>query len=114
MRKEIRNLLFTFALAIGLGLTGALNAQTGETIELEKLEVVASYSESLVASLETRREATNLQETIFAEDLGKFPDLNLAEALQRIPGIAIQRDNGEGNRIQLRGLGSNFCLDPTI
>lgn len=40
--------------------------------------------------------------------MGKFPDLNLAEALQRLPGVAIQRDNGEGRTIQIRGLGSDF------
>ncbi len=105
---KLRKLLALLA-AMAVGSGGALvQAQTGEVIELEKLEVAGSFGESLVASLETRREATNLQDTIFAEDLGKFPDLNLAEALQRMPGIAIQRDNGEGNRIQLRGLGSNF------
>ncbi|MGK0239916.1 MAG: iron complex outermembrane receptor protein [Candidatus Pelagisphaera sp.] len=109
MNYKKEPILATLATVLAVGTGGNLaQAQSGDVIELEKLEVAASYSESLVASLETRREASNLQETIFAEDLGKFPDLNLAEALQRIPGIAIQRDNGEGNRIQLRGLGSNF------
>ncbi len=109
MNKRTHRILIAALIAAMMGVFG-LHGQTtsGDIIELEKLEVAASYSESLVASLETRRESTNLQETIFAEDLGKFPDLNLAEALQRIPGIAIQRDNGEGRRIQLRGLGSNF------
>ncbi len=77
-------------------------------VNLDTYAVIDDFSESLVASLETRRKSVQLQDTIFAEDLGKFPDLNLAEALQRIPGIAIERENGEGKRIQLRGLGSNF------
>ena len=79
-----------------------------EIVDLTSYEVIGSFSESLVASLDTRREATQLQDSIFAEDMGKFPDLNLAEALQRLPGVAIQRDNGEGRRIQIRGLGSDF------
>lgn len=77
-------------------------------VNLDTFAVIDDFSESLVASLETRRKAVQLQDTIFSEDLGKFPDLNLAEALQRMPGIAIERENGEGKRIQLRGLGSNF------
>lgn len=109
MKPIKKRILLNLATALAVGTGGDFaQAQSGDVIELENLEVVASYSESLVASLETRREATQLQDTIFAEDLGKFPDLNLAEALQRLPGIAIQRDNGEGNRIQLRGLGSSF------
>ncbi len=109
MKTKNNRILAAIATVLTTGIAATFGqSPNGDVIELEKLEIAASYSESLVASLETRREATNLQETIFAEDLGKFPDLNLAEALQRIPGIAIQRDNGEGNRIQLRGLGSNF------
>ena len=79
-----------------------------EIVDLTSYEVIGSFSESLVASLDTRREATQLQDSIFAEDMGKFPDLNLAEALQRLPGVAILRDNGEGRQIQIRGLGSEF------
>ena len=47
-------------------------------------------------------------DAIVAEDIAKFPDQNLAELLQRIPGIAIQRDGGEGRAITVRGLGSQF------
>src|ERR1700736_1385191 len=65
--------------------------------------VVHGYRESVRASLETKREATGVEEVITAEDVGKFPDKNLAEALQRVPGIVTQRDFGEGERINLRG-----------
>jgi iron complex outermembrane recepter protein len=65
--------------------------------------VVHGYRASVRASLETKREATGVEEVITAEDVGKFPDKNLAEALQRVPGIVTQRDFGEGERINLRG-----------
>ncbi|HMC91951.1 MAG TPA: TonB-dependent receptor, partial [Allosphingosinicella sp.] len=45
---------------------------------------------------------------ILAEDIGKFPDLNLSESIQRIPGVALQRDGGEGRQITVRGLGPQF------
>ncbi len=80
----------------------------GNFYELEAIEVAGNFGESLVASLGSRRRATQLQDTVFAEDIGKFPELNLAEALQRMPGVAIQRENGEGRRIQLRGLSTEF------
>ena len=60
-------------------------------------------------SLGDKRNAINVQDVISAEDIGKFPDNNLAESLQRIPGVTIDRSvNGEGQTINLRGLGSGF------
>ncbi|MCF3971911.1 TonB-dependent receptor plug domain-containing protein, partial [Pseudomonas aeruginosa] len=47
-------------------------------------------------------------DVIVAEDMAKFPDLNLAESLQRLPGVAINREGGEGRRVSLRGLGPDF------
>src|SRR5690242_3553972 len=65
--------------------------------------VVTGYRASLQKSLETKREATVVEDVLTAEDVGKFPDKNVAEALQRLPGIVTQRDFGEGERINLRG-----------
>ena len=65
--------------------------------------VVTGYRASLQKSLETKREATVVEEVLTAEDVGKFPDKNVAEALQRLPGIVTERDFGEGERINLRG-----------
>ncbi|HWM65353.1 MAG TPA: TonB-dependent receptor [Steroidobacteraceae bacterium] len=65
--------------------------------------VVHGYRASVRESLETKRQAIGVEEVITAEDVGKFPDKNLAEALQRVPGIVTQRDFGEGERINLRG-----------
>jgi TonB-dependent receptor len=49
-----------------------------------------------------------MMDAINAEDIADFPDANLAEALQRLPGVALDRDNGEGRGITVRGLGSDF------
>lgn len=70
--------------------------------------VVTGFRSSLAKALEAKRSATTFQDSILAEDIGKFPDNNLAESLQRIPGVQIERANGEGTRISLRGLGPDY------
>ncbi|MDP5137720.1 TonB-dependent receptor [Rheinheimera baltica] len=69
---------------------------------------VSGFRGSLNVALMSKREAVGSKETILAEDLGKFPDLNVADSLARVPGIAIEQDAGEGRQISLRGLGSTF------
>jgi TonB-dependent receptor len=66
--------------------------------------VVTGFRVSLGAALEKKQRATGQIDAIVAEDIAEFPDLNLAESLQRIPGVAINRTNGEGNQITVRGL----------
>ena len=70
-----------------------------------KLEevVVTGYRAALQQSLETKRDANVVEDVLTAEDVGKFPDKNVAEALQRLPGVVTERDFGEGERINLRG-----------
>lgn len=70
--------------------------------------VVTGFRESLNAAIAAKRAATSQIDVIVAEDVAKFPDTNLAESLQRIPGISIQRDAGEGRAITVRGLGAQF------
>ena len=60
--------------------------------------------------MDTKRDATGVVDAITAEDIGDFPDTNLAEALQRITGVAIDRDRGEGARVTVRGFGADFNL----
>ena len=55
-----------------------------------------------------KRAQTGAVDSILAEDIGKFPDLNLSESIQRIPGVALARDGGEGRQISVRGLGPQF------
>jgi TonB-dependent receptor len=70
---------------------------------------VTGYRGSLESSARDKRDATGFQDSIFAEDLGKFPDTNIAESLNRIPGVQVSREiTGEGVNIQIRGLGTSF------
>jgi TonB-dependent receptor len=70
--------------------------------------IVSGYRESLKAAQDRKRAAVGAEDDILATDIAAFPDLNLAESLQRIPGITITRDSGEGRQIALRGLGADF------
>ncbi len=70
--------------------------------------VVTGFRESLLAAQELKRRAVGTEDNILASDIAAFPELNLAEALQRVPGVAITRDTGEGRQIALRGLGPDF------
>ena len=71
--------------------------------------VVTGYRESLEVALDAKRDSVNFTDSISAEDVGKLPDNNLAEALQRVPGVQISRTNGEGQQISLRGMGPSFA-----
>ncbi|MEY2933994.1 MAG: hypothetical protein RL033_4743, partial [Pseudomonadota bacterium] len=66
--------------------------------------VVTGFQRSLGAALEKKQRSTGQVDAIVAEDIADFPDLNLAESLQRIPGVAITRVNGEGSQLTVRGL----------
>lgn len=70
--------------------------------------VVTGIRSSLASSARIKREAQQIVDTISAEDVGKFPDANIAESLQRITGVAIDRSGGEGQFITVRGLGPEF------
>ncbi|MFP1132263.1 TonB-dependent receptor [Asticcacaulis sp. W401b] len=70
--------------------------------------VVTGFRGSLQSAIRTKRNESGVVDAIKAEDIADFPDLNLAESLQRIPGVAITRVNGEGRQISVRGLGSEY------
>jgi TonB-dependent receptor len=71
--------------------------------------VVQGFRASLNSALNQKRNETAAVDSIVAEDIGKFPDSNLAESMQRVPGVALTRgDGGEGRNIAVRGLGSGF------
>jgi len=70
--------------------------------------VVSGFKASLERALEQKRNAMDSSDSILAEDIAKFPDLNLAESIQRIPGIALDRQAGEGHQISVRGLSPDF------
>ncbi|WP_443750932.1 TonB-dependent receptor [Asticcacaulis solisilvae] len=71
--------------------------------------VVTGYRGSLAKARKIKRDSVIEKDAIVAEDMAKFPELNLAESLQRLPGVQITREAGEGRRISLRGLGPDFA-----
>ncbi len=74
--------------------------------------VVTGFRGSLQKGIELKRESVAVRDSIVAEDIGKFPELNVAESLQRIPGVFLSRDgaSNEGQRISIRGLGSEYSV----
>ena len=72
--------------------------------------VITGVRASLERSRDIKRNATGVVDAVSAEEIGKFPDTNLAESLQRIPGVSIERRNGEGARVTVRGFGPQFNL----
>jgi len=76
---------------------------------VEVIQVTGIFS-SLSKSTALKRDASGVVDGISAEDIGKFPDTNLAESLQRITGVSIDRANNEGNQVTVRGFGPSFNL----
>ncbi len=70
--------------------------------------IVTGIRSSLASALTDKRRSNTIVDVINAEDIADFPDANLAESLQRLPGVSIDRENGEGNQISVRGLGGDF------
>jgi len=81
--------------------------EDGPVYELESLSV-DGYRSALAESLRAKRDANQVTDSIMAEEIGQFPDTNLAEAIQRITGVAMTRNNGEGEKVSVRGLNPNF------
>ncbi len=100
--------LLTMSSALGLASPALAQDQTQPPAAEENVVVVTGFRESLAAAIEAKREENAIVDVITAEDIADFPDLNLAESLQRVPGVQIDRDGGEGRTINVRGLSSDF------
>lgn len=101
------------AASIATILATSTYAQEGSPVQKDdSTEVieVKGIRGSLMRSMDLKRESMGVVDGISAEDIGKFPDTNLAESLQRITGVAIERDRGEGSKITVRGFGPNFNI----
>ena len=85
-----------------------LHAQEAESA-IEEV-VVYSIRQSLESALAEKRQKTNLTEIINADDIGKLPDLSIADSLARLPGVTAQRVRGRSQQISIRGLGPDFSL----
>lgn len=119
IRKTKKESLLTMMLlggASALALTQPVLAQDeldddrGNSALTEDVIIVEGIRSSLRASSEVKRNAQGVVDAITAEDIGKFPDTNLAESLQRITGVSINRSLGEGSQVTVRGFGPDFNL----
>jgi iron complex outermembrane receptor protein len=102
------------AMLMALALAGAAAAQetpapAADDTAVEEV-VVTGFRASLANALDIKRRENDLVDVIKAQDIADFPDLNLAESLQRVPGVSIDRDGGEGRTITVRGLGPDFTV----
>jgi TonB-dependent receptor len=118
-RKHGRDALaaaITFALAAAAFVPAAAFAQQATTpsetpsaTTLDSVQVTG-YRYAIEKSLQQKRDANAVVEVITAEDVGKFPDKNVADSLQRVPGVVITRDGGEGKSVSVRGLDPDLTL----
>lgn len=106
--------LLAGAAAIALGAVPA-SAQTDPSADAGTAEqgeeiVVSGYRRSLQEAIELKRENIGFSDSIIATDIADFPEQNLSEALQRVPGVTIERNKGLGTRVNVRGLPSDFTF----
>lgn len=106
---KINDQKFKIGLLSALISTSVYAQGQGNEIVEEVIVTGTGFRSSLEAALMNKRNSVNFTDSIAAEDVGKLPDNNLAEALQRVPGVQISRTNGEGQQISLRGLGPSFA-----
>lgn len=99
----------SLSLILGATTLPAVSAETEQEADVEVIEVTGIRG-SLVKSMDIKRSSSGVVDAISAEDMGKFPDTNLAESLQRITGVSIDRDNGEGSKVTVRGFGPDYNL----
>ncbi len=85
---------------------GAKEAEEEEA-KLDRLEV-RGFRQSIASSVASKRNNTSIVETVSAEEIGKLPDVSIAEALARLPGVSSQRVDGRSQVISIRGLGPDF------
>ncbi|HEX5050106.1 MAG TPA: TonB-dependent receptor [Gammaproteobacteria bacterium] len=102
LRETVRIILGTASITAVAWPAAAQEASTVDEV------VVTGFRQSLGAALDAKRASDGSVDAIFAEDIADFPDLNLAESIQRVPGVSIARDAGEGRQISVRGLGPQF------
>ena len=110
-RFKLSRLALSLSLITGAGALAPVSANddVAATTDVEVIQVTGIRG-SLAKSMDIKRESTGVVDAITAEDIGKFPDTNLAESLQRITGVSIDRSNNEGSKITVRGFGPEFNL----
>jgi iron complex outermembrane receptor protein len=81
---------------------------TEQMQQLDTVKVSSSYSRSLEKAVDMKRENLGFSDSLVATDVADFPEQNLSEALQRMPGVTIERNKGLGSKVNVRGLPSEY------
>ena len=107
--------LMTSCAALGLLAAGGAHAQTAQAAApqvglVDEIVVTGGYRRSLELAVDLKRDTIGFSDSIVATDVANFPEQNLAEALQRMPGVTIERNKGLGGRVSVRGLPSEFTF----
>ena len=105
-RKKLSDVIITVMATMACA--QAVGQET-KSAALEEVSVTGVRS-ALERAMDIKRDSSGVVDAISAEDIGKFPNTNLAESLQRIPGVSIDRQNGEGSKVTVRGFGPGFNL----
>ncbi len=112
--RPLRRSALYLALAAGLGMAPLAYAQSNDPAgddpadEAEDSITVVGFRRSVERAISVKRDSTSVVEAVFAEDIGKLPDVSIAEALARLPGLTSQRTDGRSQTISIRGLGPDF------
>ena len=97
--------------SVALALVGsAIPAFAQDGAQIEEVIVEGGIRASLKRAMDIKRDSAGVADAISAEDMGKFPDTNLAESLQRVTGVSISRQRGEGSQVTVRGFGPEYNL----
>lgn len=113
--KGRRGLMLCAASSVALCLSTAAFAQNATPApaaddQAGEVVIIRGFRASLQNSLRAKKNSNLIIESITAEDIGKFPDQNIAESLQRLAGIQIDRENGQGTKVRIRGLDQNVTV----
>lgn len=99
------------ALLLALGTASSLTwAQSASEDKIEEIVITGKFLRSLQSAMEQKRNSASMIEAISAEDIGQLPDVSISDSLNRLPGLAQDRDRGNGSQISIRGMGGLLGL----
>ncbi|WP_250459309.1 TonB-dependent receptor [Microbulbifer litoralis] len=105
-RKKLSDVIITAVATMACAQQVGAQETSGSLEEI----TVTGIRASMERAMDIKRDSSGVVDAISAEDIGKFPDTNLAESLQRITGVSIDRVNGEGSQVTIRGFGSDMNM----
>ncbi len=90
--------------------SSSTQSTSDQVVKMSEYRVTGGFAGSLAAAAEIKQQMPVISDVIAAEDIGKLPDISIADSLARVPGVATQRTNGRAQQITIRGLNSDFVV----